>query len=123
MKKTLQLLLATACYIYIAFPSMAEVAEDDFIIMENATVQIMNKAAGRTHTLTIPLNKKTRFDKMEITVRRCMGMNEFLPENYHMFIEVSKSGNRIFSGWMNRNEPGANPLSDADHDLWLVRCE
>jgi len=98
-------------------------AEDDYVVMQSAIVQVMNKQAGKTQTLAIPVGKSAKFDKIEITVRKCMGANEFRPENFHMFAEITKSGKRIFSGWMNRNEPGQNPLQDADTDLWLTRCE
>ena len=107
----------------VSFGAFAETADDEYIVMSKAVVQVMNKAAGKTNTITIPVGKAAKFDKLEITVRKCLGANEFLPENFYMFTEVAKSGKEIFSGWMVRSEPGQNPLQDADNDLWLVRCE
>lgn len=106
---------------YIEIPEIPE--ESNYIPMQNATVQIMNKQSSKVQTLTIPLNKKVTFDKLEITVKKCLGTNEFLPEDFFMFIEIKKSNNQIFSGWMTRSEPGQNPLQDPDTDLWLVNCD
>ena len=40
-----------------------------------------------------------------------------------MFIEIDKDPDgRIFSNWMNRNEPGENPLQNPDYDVWLEKC-
>ena len=83
----------------------------------------MNKQAGKTQTVVASIDKPIKFDKMEIRVRKCLATNEFLPEDFFMFAEISKSGKRIFSGWMIKSEPGQNPLQDADNDLWLVKCE
>ncbi len=94
-----------------------------YIERNMATVRIMNKAAGKTQTLTIPVGRAVEFEKLSMTVRSCKQTDPFQAENYFMFIEVAKSGDGdIFSGWMNKNEPGDNPLQDADYDLWLVGC-
>jgi hypothetical protein len=52
-----------------------------------------------------------------------LATDEFLPEDFFMFAEISKNEKKIFSGWMTKSEPGRNPLQDADNDLWLIRCE
>ena len=89
-----------------------------------AVVRIMNKAAGKAQTVTLPVGKHASFEKLDILVRACKQTDPFQPENFHMFIEIEKSGDgKIFSGWMDRNAPGKNPLQNADYDLWLVRCE
>ena len=96
---------------------------DKYIPMKNATVQIMNKQAGKVQTLIVPINKKVKFDKLEIIVRKCLSTNEFLPEDFFIFVEINKEDNQIFSGWMTKSEPGQNPLQDPDNDLWLVSCD
>ncbi|MDR1071764.1 MAG: DUF2155 domain-containing protein [Rickettsiales bacterium] len=105
------------------FPAAAEVADGEYTLMDNATVQIMNKQAGKVRTMTIPVGKSVKFNKLDILVRKCMAANEFLPEDFFMFAEIGKGGARIFSGWMTKSKPGQNPLQDADNDLWLIRCE
>jgi hypothetical protein len=104
-------------------PAFAETAESEYAMMNNATVQVMNKQAGKVQTITIPVGKAVKFNKLEILVRKCMATNEFMPEDFFMFTEIRKGGAKIFSGWMTKSEPGQNPLQDADNDLWLIRCE
>jgi hypothetical protein len=115
--------ILSSFFVLAAIPAFAEIAEDEYIPMDSAIVQIMNKQAGKTQTFAIPVGKPARFEKLDILVRKCLGVNEFLPEDFFMFAEISKAGKKIFSGWMTRNEPGQNPLQDPDSDLWLVRCE
>jgi hypothetical protein len=103
--------------------AFAEAEESEYIPMKTAGIQIMNKQAGRVQSVAIPVEKELKFDKLEIVVRKCLGVNEFMPEDYFMFAEINKGGSTIFSGWMTRNEPGQNPLQDPDYDLWLTGCE
>ncbi len=92
---------------------------------ENAVVSIMDKAAGKVQTVTIPVGAAaTQFEKLNINVRTCKQTDPFEAEDFFMFVEVSKTDEgQIFGGWMSRNEPGDNPLQNADYDLWLLRCE
>ena len=64
-------------------------------------------------------NYENRIEKTEV----CCG-REIFCRGFFMFIEIDKSDEgKIFSGWMSANEPGDNPLQNADYDLWLVKCE
>lgn len=95
---------------------------DAYIDRENAVVRIMNKAAGKTQTVTIPVGRTSSFEKLTMTVRTCKQSDPFQAEDFFMFIEISQQ-DQIFSGWMRRNEPGHNPLQHPDYDVWLVKCE
>lgn len=89
-----------------------------------ATVRVMNKAAGKVSQMTIPVGETREFEKITMTVRACKQTDPFEGENFFMFIEIAATPDgRIFSGWMDRNEPGQNPLQNADYDVWLVGCE
>ena len=95
-----------------------------YIEKDTAIVRVMNKAAGKTRTVSIPVNKTIQYDGLTITVKNCKTTDPFDPENFFAFIEINtKSDNRVFSGWMNRNEPGQNPLQHDAYDLWLEKCE
>jgi len=95
-----------------------------YIDRANAVVRIMNKAAGKVQVLNLGVGQKTKFEKLEITVRACKQSDPFDAENYFAFIEVSDADHgKFFSNWMDANEPGNNPLQNADYDLWLVKCE
>ncbi|MCL2749365.1 MAG: DUF2155 domain-containing protein [Alphaproteobacteria bacterium] len=83
----------------------------------------MNKAAGKAVTVSLPVGKSAGFEKLEILARTCKQTAPYQPENFYMFAEIKKNDTKIFSGWMDKNEPGDNPLQDADYDLWLVKCE
>lgn len=97
---------------------------DAYIEKKTAVVRIMNKAAGKSQTVTIPVGVHTEFEKLSMIVRTCKQTDPFQAEDFFMFVEVNKNPDgKIFSGWMSRNEPGDNPLQNADYDLWLVSCE
>ena len=122
MKNIIKSLLVVSCYMLVV-PSFAETAGDDYTAMQSATIQVMDKAAGRTRTFIVPVGESIKVDKLEILVKKCLGTNEFLPEDFYMFADIVKNDGKIFSGWMTKSEPGQNPLQDPDNDLWLVRCE
>ena len=95
-----------------------------YIEKDTALVRVMNKAAGKTQTLSLRVGKTFQHDGLVITVKNCKQSDPFDAENYFAFLEIStKSDGRIFSGWMNRNEPGQNPLQDNTYDVWLEKCE
>jgi hypothetical protein len=84
----------------------------------------MNKAAGKAQTLNIPVGQSAQFEKLNITVRACKQSDPFKAENFYAFIEITANNDtKIFSNWMNRNNPGKNPVQNPDYDAWLVRCE
>ena len=95
-----------------------------YIDKENAVIKIMNKAAGKTQMVNLPVGQNTMFEKLNIIVRSCKQNDPFDAENFFAFVEIEKNTEgKIFSGWMNANEPGENPLQNADYDVWLVKCE
>ena len=89
-----------------------------------AVVRVMDKAAGKTQLLTIPLNQNIQFDNLILNARNCKQTDPFDAENFFVFLEIyTKTDGRIFSGWMNRNEPGQNPLQNDTYDVWVEKCE
>jgi len=94
-----------------------------YVNRPTAVVTILDKAAGKTHVLNIPVGQTVEYEKLALLARTCKQTDPFDPENAFMFIEISHNNATIFSGWMNKNEPGVNPLQNADYDVWLVRCE
>ena len=117
MKKTIFVLLIP-CAIWGTTDANA------YVERQTAVVRVMNKAAGKAQTVRLPVGKTVEFEKITALVRSCKQTDPFQPEDFHAFLEVSKKNDsKIFGGWMSRNEPGENPLQDADYDLWLVSCE
>lgn len=119
MKKlfTIGLFFVFACF-------MTVVPAHAYIDRDTAVIRIMNKAAGKVQTVTLPVGQNAQYEKLNMIVRSCKQTDPFDAEDFFMFIEINKSdAGQIFSGWMSANEPGDNPLQNADYDLWLVRCE
>ena len=95
-----------------------------YIEQDTAILRVMNKAAGKTQKISVPVNKTLQQDGLIITVRNCKKSDPFDAENFFAFVEIyTKTEERIFSGWMNRNEPGQNPLQHDAYDVWLEKCE
>ena len=89
-----------------------------------AIVQIMNKAAGKTQTVRLPIGHTVEFEKLHLLAQTCKQTDPFEAENFYAFIEINKSDStKVFSNWMNRNTPGATPVQNADYDVWLLNCE
>lgn len=95
-----------------------------YIEQENAVIRIMNKPAGKTQVMPVKVGETIQYDGLNITVRNCKQSDPFEAENFFVFLEIyTKTDGRIFSGWMNRNEPGQNPLQDDTYDVWIEKCE
>lgn len=95
-----------------------------YIEKDVAVLRVMNKAAGKTQTVSVATDKTVQYDGLTITVRNCKTTDPFDPENFFAFVEIyTKTDGRIFSGWMNHNEPGQNPLQHDAYDVWLEKCE
>ena len=94
-----------------------------YVNRQSAVINILDKASGKTHMFTIPVATESKYEKLSFNVRACKQTDPFQAENAFMFIEISQNNDLIFSGWMNKNAPGENPLQNADYDVWLVRCE
>lgn len=97
---------------------------DAYIDHQTAVVRVLNKAAGKAQTVRVPVGYSVSFEKLGIGARACKQTDPFDAENYFAFIEIfDTNANQVFGGWMNRNEPGNNPLQNPDYDVWLVSCE
>lgn len=101
---------------------MASMPANAYTDRDIAVMRVMNKAAGKVYTVNVPVGRKTSFEKLELLARTCKQTDPFMAEDFFVFMEISQN-EKIFSGWMSRNEPGANPLQHPDYDVWLVRCE
>lgn len=89
-----------------------------------AIVQVLNKAAGKVQTLNISVGEVANFEKLNILVRSCKQSDPFDAENFYAFVEISKTDDtKVFSNWMDRNNPGIRPVQNPDYDVWLVKCE
>ena len=82
-----------------------------YVEKNTAVLRVMNKAAGKTQIVPVAVGSTKKYDGLNIIVRNCKQSDPFDAENFFVFVEIyTKTDERIFSGWMNRNEPGENPL-------------
>ena len=118
MKKLSAILISLFVFFGLFAPATA------YVDRQNAVITILDKTSGKTYTSTIPVGTDMKYEKLNFIIRSCKQTDPFQAENSYMFIEISTANDgKIFSGWMNKNEPGENPLQNADFDMWLVRCE
>jgi len=95
-----------------------------YVEKDVAFVRIMNKAAGKTQVMPVNVGQTINYEEMTITVHNCKQTDPFDAENFFVFLEIyTKTDGRVFSGWMNHNEPGQNPLQNDAWDVWLEKCE
>lgn len=95
-----------------------------YIEKDVAVIRVMDKPAGKTQVLRANIGETIQYDGLTLAVRNCKQSDPFDAENFFAFLEIyTKSDGRIFSGWMNRNEPGQNPLQDDTYDVWIEKCE
>lgn len=95
-----------------------------YVNRDVAVVRVLDKDAGKVRELAIRVGDEVQFEKLFINVHSCKQTDPFQAENYFAFVEIAENGQgQIYGNWMNRNEPGQNPLQHADYDVWLVKCE
>ena len=114
------------CFVILAVFGFGTMSTDvlAYVDRQTATVRIMNKAAGKVQTIALPVGQNVQYEKLNMIARSCKQTDPFDAEDFFMFVEIEKSDEgKIFSGWMSANEPGDNPLQNADYDVWLVKCE
>ena len=95
-----------------------------YVDKTTAVLRALNKAAGKTQVVRATVGQTTNVEKLAITIRSCKQTDPFEAENHYAFVEIADPAHgQIYGGWMNRNEPGQNPLQSPDWDIWLVACE
>ena len=95
-----------------------------YVQRDSAVLRVMNKDAGKVQEVVVAVGSEIQFEKLFINVRDCKQTDPFDAENYFAFVEIFENNKgQIFGGWLNRNEPGQNPLQHPDYDVWLVKCE
>lgn len=95
-----------------------------YVEKDTAVLRVMDKDAGKVYEHNVTVGNTMQFGKINIVVKNCKQSDPFDAENHFVFLEIfDVDAGQVFGGWMNRNEPGANPLQHADYDVWLVKCK
>jgi len=94
----------------------------------HATLQALEKVAGRVHRMESEVGRQVRWAGLEVTVRECLRRaSDDVPDSV-AFVEVAerRAGSdvvvRIFSGWMFASSPAVSSLEHPVYDVWLVEC-
>lgn len=117
-------ILRKLCFVVVPLFLFVSISAFAYIEQDAAVLRVMDKAAGKTKLLHIKVGSNIKHDSLNIKVQNCKKSDPFDAENFFVFLEIyTKADERIFSGWMNRNEPGQNPLQDDTYDVWLEKCE
>ncbi len=106
------------------FAVFMPIVADAYIEKSTAVLRVMDKDAGKVHEHDVTVGNTLQFGKINIVVKNCKQSDPFDAENYFAFLEIfDVDAGQVFGGWMNRNEPGENPLQHSDYDVWLVACK
>jgi hypothetical protein len=105
-----------------------EIHEDTEGYKKKAILQGLNKITARTFPLEVKVGSSTRFDVLEVDVKKCWkAPPEERPENKALLeIWEQKAGEerkRIFYGWMFSSSPGLSSLEHPVYDITVVECE
>lgn len=110
--------------VFFVLLSWVPMAANAFVNKTIAKLTVLDKAAGKTKNMVIPVGQSAVFERISVMVHDCKQSDPFKPENFYAFVEITKSdGTKVFSNWMDRNNPGRDPVQNPDYDVWLVRCE
>jgi hypothetical protein len=112
------------CFVFAPLFLLLNTPAFAYIEKDTAVLRVMNKAAGKTQVVSGKVGSTIQHNGLIFKIRNCKQTDPFDAENYFVFLEIyTKTDDRIFSGWMNHNEPGQNPLQNDTYDVWLEKCE
>jgi hypothetical protein len=110
--------------LFFLFVVFMPVLANAYVEKNTAVLRVLDKAAGKMYENSVAVGDNLQFGKLNIAVKNCKQTDPFDAENYFVFLEMFDTNNiQVYGGWMNRNEPGQNPLQHSDYDVWLVKCK
>lgn len=96
--------------------------------MAGATLQALEKIAGRVQRIEADVGQQARWAGIDVTVRECLRRpSEDTPDSV-AFVEVverrpgAEHPVRVFSGWMFASSPAISALEHPVYDVWLIEC-
>ncbi len=92
-----------------------------------AVLQALDKVTARISTLTMPLERTTRFGTLEVTVWACRKRPPEEPPESAVFLTIVErrrgaSSVRLFQGWMFASSPAMSALEHPVYDIWALDC-
>jgi hypothetical protein len=117
--------LALGCAIGV-LPSATALA--DKIKHPTAVFAGLDKITGRIISFEVAINETVQFGSLQITPRVCFSRPTTEAPQTDVFAEVDevnvdKTYQRIFSGWMFADSPGLHGIEHPVYDIWLTDCK
>jgi len=88
----------------------------------------LDKITGRIISFDVYIDETVQFGALQVTPRVCFSRPPTEPPLTDAFVEVdeitlSRTVNRIFTGWMFAASPGLHAVDHAVYDVWLTDCK
>jgi hypothetical protein len=88
----------------------------------------LDKITGRIISFEVAINETVQFGSLQITPRICYSRPATEAPQTDSFAEVDevnvdKTYQRIFSGWMFADSPGLHGIEHPVYDIWLTDCK
>lgn len=92
-----------------------------------AVFAALDKVTARISKLEVPIDSTVEFGSLKVTPRACFSRAPTEPPRTSAFVEVDeiqleKSDQRLFTGWMSAESPGMNGVEHPVFDVWLTGC-
>ena len=112
-------------------PKPAEEPPPPTLKKDIAVLQMLDKVAGRTTTLRVPVNTGGDFGLLHLVVRACRVSAPSVAPESTVFLEISEAEGAdpyrpralLFSGWMFASSPALSSLEHPVYDVTLLGCE
>ena len=103
-------------------------ASADKIKHPTAVFAGLDKITGRIISFEVATNETVQFGSLQITPRVCYSRPTTEAPQTDVFAEVdevnvNKTYQRIFSGWMFADSPGLHGIEHPVYDIWLTDCK
>jgi hypothetical protein len=89
------------------------------------TLRGLDRIAGETSEINIAVGSQSDYGRLRIGLRECRFPADNPAADAFAFLEIedTRSGERMFSGWMIASAPGLNALDHVRYDVWVIGCQ
>ena len=95
-------------------------SKDTCIFGKNVELLILDKIEGMSEAITIPINKESKYNFLNIRVSKCCSS----PTQSYAFTNIvnTKMKKEVFKGWMFSKNSNRNSLEDSKFEVTLLKC-
>lgn len=92
-----------------------------------AVIRALDKFTGERAALEIGIDGEAQFQRMSVTVRRCLARVSARDTEATAFVQIFdqrvEPPERVFSGWMFSSSPALSALDHPRYDFWVASCK